>query len=157
MECKNCKKSFKACEWIDGKLRNLSNRRYCFECSPFGKHNTRQIHAAGHKKINKCIQCNKDYVGGHGKYKNICNSCKVSNYRIALKKELIALLGGKCIICGYDKCIGALEFHHVDPKAKELTISGSTKNKKFLFNEIKKCILVCCRCHREIHSGIAQG
>ena len=25
---------------IDGKNRNLKNRKYCFECSPFGKHNT---------------------------------------------------------------------------------------------------------------------
>lgn len=27
----------------------------------------------------------------------------------------IAYKGGKCQICGYDKCVGALEFHHLDP------------------------------------------
>lgn len=27
----------------------------------------------------------------------------------------IAYKGGKCQCCGYDKCIQALEFHHIDP------------------------------------------
>ena len=26
---------------------------------------------------------------------------------------------GKCEICGYDKCIDALEFHHLDPQKKK--------------------------------------
>lgn len=27
----------------------------------------------------------------------------------------IAYKGGKCQICGYDRYVGALEFHHLDP------------------------------------------
>lgn len=71
------------------------------------------------------------------------------------KKELaVEYLGGKCIICGYNKCLWALEFHHRNPEEKE---SGGPyalapwrsfeKNKE----ELDKCDLVCCRCHREIH------
>ena len=31
--------------------------------------------------------------------------------------------GGRCQICGYDKCIEALEFHHLDPTRKDFGIS----------------------------------
>lgn len=64
--------------------------------------------------------------------------------------------GGKCKCCGYNKCISALEFHHLDPSVKEFNIGqkGYTrswdKNKK----ELDKCILVCANCHREIHHGL---
>ena len=34
-------------------------------------------------------------------------------------KQAVKLLGGKCCICGYDKCIDALVFHHRDPSIKE--------------------------------------
>lgn len=36
-----------------------------------------------------------------------------------MKKQAVKLLGGKCCICGYDKCIDALEFHYKDPSIKE--------------------------------------
>ena len=29
-----------------------------------------------------------------------------------MKLQAIKILGGKCSICGYDRCIDALEFHH---------------------------------------------
>lgn len=32
--------------------------------------------------------------------------------------------GGKCSVCGYSKCKGALEFHHLDPKEKDFGISA---------------------------------
>ena len=43
-KCLNCENQVPNLAWIDGKKRNLNNRKYCFECSPFGKHNTRKIH-----------------------------------------------------------------------------------------------------------------
>ena len=59
----------------------------------------------------------------------------------------------KCEICGYDKCLGALDFHHLDPSQKDFTISNSNiyKNLDKLKEEVNKCILVCANCHREIH------
>jgi len=64
--------------------------------------------------------------------------------------------GGKCCICGYDKCIGALEFHHVNRDNKEFNISqdGNSMSWDKVKNELDKCICVCANCHREIHSGI---
>ena len=80
------------------------------------------------------------------------NYRSVNNSRKRLKKKLVEYKGGKCEICGYDKCIAALEFHHLNPKEKEFNIGckhvlSFEKCKK----EVDKCMLVCSNCHREIH------
>lgn len=70
------------------------------------------------------------------------------------KMAAMQYLGGRCCICGYNKCTAALEFHHVNPEDKKFTISrglGSTWNN--LKKELNKCVLLCCRCHRECHSN----
>jgi hypothetical protein len=33
-----------------------------------------------------------------------------------MKEMLVAELGGKCQKCGYDRYVGALQFHHLDPE-----------------------------------------
>lgn len=79
----------------------------------------------------------------------------VKNSRYNLKRRLIYVMGSKCQICGYDKCQSALEFHHINPQEKDFTFS---KNANIAFSkaieEVKKCILVCANCHREIHEGL---
>lgn len=77
-----------------------------------------------------------------------------SSYRQRIKKQMIEYKGGKCKICGYNKCIEALDFHHLNPNEKDFNISGGTKSFKNLKPEIDKCILVCANCHREIHAGL---
>lgn len=72
-----------------------------------------------------------------------------------MKLKAIELLGGKCSLCGYDKCIDALEFHHKNPKEKDFKLgSGNTTSWKQYQSEIKKCILVCSNCNKEIHSQL---
>lgn len=62
---------------------------------------------------------------------------------IKYKKSL-----GGCSWCGYNKCLAALDFHHINPKEKQ---SGSVKNcsEETGMKELKKCILICANCHRE--------
>jgi hypothetical protein len=70
------------------------------------------------------------------------------------KKKLVDFFGGGCTVCGYNKCIGALEFHHKDPSEKEFNISNNIINGVSwdeCIIEASKCLLVCNRCHREIH------
>ena len=62
--------------------------------------------------------------------------------------------GGKCARCGYDTCIKALEFHHLDPTQKEFTISNGNFRLKEAIEESKKCILICSNCHRELHDNM---
>ena len=48
-----------------------------------------------------------------------------------MKKQAVKLLGGKCCVCGYDRCIDALEFHHKNPSIKEFKLgSGNTMSWK---------------------------
>lgn len=72
--------------------------------------------------------------------------------KVSFKVKAIKLLGGKCVICGYNTCIAALEFHHKNPKLKDKSfkeISNRTWSKTL--KELKKCILLCANCHRELH------
>jgi arsenate reductase-like glutaredoxin family protein len=85
-------------------------------------------------------------------YLNGSNYRYLKNSRVRLKEKLVEYKGGKCERCGYDKCITALEFHHLDPDEKEFGVGNFEvlsfgKCKK----EVDKCILVCANCHREIH------
>ena len=80
----------------------------------------------------------------------------VSNRRRKIKEMSIEYKGGKCFICGYDKCNGALEFHHLNPSEKDFAISrkGVTRSWDRVKEELDKCICVCANCHREIHNGL---
>lgn len=88
-----------------------------------------------------------------------CKSCtneqtiiRVRNF----KKKCVEYKGGSCVICNYNKCMGALEFHHLDPNEKDFSISNLKKYKfsKIVISELDKCILLCSNCHRELHSGL---
>jgi predicted HNH restriction endonuclease len=70
-----------------------------------------------------------------------------------LKKELKIMLGGKCSRCGYDKSFCALDFHH-NQGDKEGNVSRLIKDfsKQKALKEIRKCILLCANCHRELHN-----
>ncbi len=62
--------------------------------------------------------------------------------------------GGKCQMCGYNRCIEALEFHHTDASQKDFGLSdkGYTRSWIKIQAEIEKCVLVCANCHRELHA-----
>ncbi len=64
--------------------------------------------------------------------------------------------GGKCEACGYDRCIEAPEFHHINSSDKDFGISykGYTRGWKKVKEEVDKCKLLCANCHREIHAEL---
>lgn len=77
--------------------------------------------------------------------------------RKIIKRWVVEEKGGKCTICGYNKCEEALELHHLDPSEKEFNISD--RNLRYsdwpmIKKEIEKGVLVCSNCHREIHTGL---
>jgi hypothetical protein len=78
----------------------------------------------------------------------------VTKWRIRNKQKLVEYKGGKCVKCGYNRCLSSLTFHHRDPLLKEMRISGSTRSFEKLKKEVDKCELVCNNCHGEIHSGL---
>lgn len=82
----------------------------------------------------------------------------VSKRRLHIRQMAVEYKRGKCQVCGYARCIGALEFHHTDPSKKDFGISmnGLTRAWAKVKAEVEKCVLVCANCHREIHAGITQ-
>ena len=85
-----------------------------------------------------------------------CQTEATQKRRDKVKYMAVAYKGGKCQCCGYNKYIGALEFHHVDPAQKDFGVSsqGYTHSWDRVKQEINKCVLVCANCHREIHANI---
>lgn len=84
-------------------------------------------------------------------------SKNVVSWRQRTKLKLVEHKGGKCKECGYSKCVQALEFHHLDPKEKDFTVSGKSWSFEKLKREVDKCVLVCNRCHTEIHAGLHEN
>ena len=74
--------------------------------------------------------------------------------RQKVRRMAIEYKGGKCERCSYQRCLDALEFHHLDSSKKDFGISdrGYTRSWKRIREEIEKCILLCANCHREIHA-----
>lgn len=72
------------------------------------------------------------------------------------KYKCIEYKGGHCSVCGYNKCFGALDFHHIKPNEKEFSINKIKSsrweiNKHKIIKELDKCVLLCSNCHRELH------
>lgn len=85
-----------------------------------------------------------------------CRSEAVVRRRRLVKDTLVAEAGGRCAICGYDRYAGALEFHHLEPEAKEfaISLSGVTRSLERARQEARKCVLLCATCHAEVEGGV---
>jgi len=84
------------------------------------------------------------------------NSENVKAWRRRTKKKLIKIFDDRCYVCKRRFNPVAYDFHHVDPKTKQYTISAimsSIKSLDTIMAEAKKCIMVCASCHRQIHTG----
>ena len=46
----------------------------------------------------------------------------VKAFRKRTKEKAVEYKGGKCKICNYDRCVSALEFHHLEPSKKDFTL-----------------------------------
>lgn len=70
---------------------------------------------------------------------------------------LVAEAGGACVICGYERCPAALQFHHLQPSDKSFVISrrGVTRSLDEARAEAAKCVLLCANCHAEVEVGMA--
>ena len=87
-----------------------------------------------------------------------CRPCITESVRRRhhkVRRILIAEAGGRCAVCGYDRCPTALHFHHVDPATKSFEMtSASGKGLYARRLEALKCVLVCANCHTEIETGL---
>lgn len=121
------------------------------------------------KQIRICKKCDvpKPLTEFHkdGKYvKYDCKKCSLAVKKDRRKKNRTWLKEYKetlsCTVCGYSKKTNktfssrALEFHH-EKNNKSFSVSNGIAQGNSIDTikkEIDKCIVVCARCHAEIHS-----
>lgn len=115
-----------------------------------------------------CPKCNKKllvckenfYIKPNGSVHSWCKKCNNTityQKQKQMKLDAVNYKGGKCKICGYDKYVGALDFHHINPSQKDYAISSlKTYTWNTIKKELDKCICVCKNCHAEIHAGIIE-
>jgi transposase len=86
-----------------------------------------------------------------------CRASAVTARRRTVKRKLVEEAGGACALCGYRRCVGALQFHHVDPRRKKFNLSqgGCSRSLTRSRSEIRKCVLLCANCHAEVEGGFA--
>ena len=84
-----------------------------------------------------------------------CRRAAVLRRRRKVKALLVQEAGGACVLCGYNRCIAALHFHHRDPMEKAFGVSGLgvTRSIERARAEASKCVLLCSNCHAEVENG----
>jgi transposase len=100
------------------------------------------------------------WLEGRGIYRCLrCRSEAVARRRRRLKEILVEEAGGSCSICGYDRYVGALQFHHRDGAVKAFGLGdrGLTRSLAAVRAEAAKCVLLCGNCHSEVEAGIVKA
>ena len=137
-KCMKCEEIIPNRVSINNKRHVLKNRTHCLSCVPF------QSKTGNGKMYSKWSEERK------ARHRAVCAAKGLKR-----KQLLVEYKGGKCQICGYNKCLKALHFHHRVPSEKlfELhTNSIKAKNWDLVLIEADKCDLVCSNCHAEIHN-----
>lgn len=125
--------------------------------------NTKLIDAILHLECTQCKQYkemnkNNFYIKPGNvpySYCKVCSDERTIKTQRNRKQQCIDYKGGKCVVCGYNKCNGALDFHHIDPTKKIFNIARQhTYSFKILKPELDKCVLLCKNCHCEYHLGL---
>jgi hypothetical protein len=150
--CRQCGKSFET------KTRKVFCSDTCFKISENNRSKRRSKERSESRKCKICF-------GPVKKHKIFCASCykirrdikQKEEYKKCYKRKRKLVVDYKlkrgCQKCGYKKCAGALEFHHKNKNDKEKRVSKmiTSCTKEKILTEIKKCIVLCANCHREIH------
>jgi hypothetical protein len=155
--CIDCGREFPVKVKIDGKNRNLKNRKRCLDCHPFkGPRPQKKRKASSRVAPRECVICGRQVRRRRGFR---CSVCYVQIRRYRVKWAAVQHLGGKCLRCGWEGSIeemAAYEFHHPDAN-KENQIGGITNRSwDFIKKELEKCQLLCSKCHRIEHHGINE-
>ena len=112
-------------------------------------------------KLDNCEVCGKPLRGKQTRFcsidcKNASHQDYAAQFRRGLKRklELVRLMGGECMVCGYKKNLAALSFHHQNEEEKVHKLdmrSLSNRTLEAVMTEFEKCQLLCANCHMELH------
>ncbi len=180
MNCLNCNEETKNPKFCScscaAKHNNLICKRRekegtCFTCNISISSKNKYCKLCNENRLNSIKEscscpvcgCKKDetstrrYQSGRKSFQAYCKKCtagRIFIYAREMKQKCVEYKGGKCELCGYDKCNSALDFHHRDPSEKDFSISR-VATRRFddeIKSELDKCDMICSNCHREVHS-----
>jgi hypothetical protein len=90
-----------------------------------------------------------------------CRRCVgegVTRRKQKIRRILVDEAGGRCAVCGYDRCVLNFHFHHVDPSTKRINMASDNGRALSVFREeAKKCVLLCANCHGEVEAGLIES
>lgn len=79
---------------------------------------------------------------------------RVIDVRRRKRAGLVQLLGGRCVVCDFDKpWPECYDFHHLDKKLKRWQLGDCDHAWEDLKVEAAKCVLLCAVCHRAVERG----
>lgn len=157
VKCVVCGKEFEAQKttkkYCSNECLNAARRRKWAERERIPK----DVSYKGNTKV--CLICGKEFTPktAMANQRQCCYDCMPDGVQLTrgmFLAKIKQVRGGKCMRCGYDKCLKALEFHHLDPSQKDFTISNDRFKLQDAVTESKKCILICSNCHKELHDGM---
>jgi hypothetical protein len=169
--CQACYSSFSSHKIIDGKRRSFSHRKFCLTCSPFGTKDKRHPQDRL-KDLDACRTCStcqqrkpldsENFVASSTektKFRWECKKCasqRTGKQQKNHKLKWIAYKGSKCEVCGYNRSVRALHFHHRNPTEKDFTL-GKYRCRAWetVKAELDKCALLCANCHAEAHDKLS--
>lgn len=129
--CKGCGVHLPWRTMVDGCEKSLGTRKFCIACRPYKNDGREYRHQSDERK----------------------RQLRLAVMRLCAKRkvDLVRMAGGKCEGCGYDKCVKALSFHHIDPSTKKFPINVRSVSRGWdvVVDEMKKCKLLCLNCHAE--------
>lgn len=138
---------------------------YCTKCAEIRKKYSKKFRARRYAD-KQCVVCGKP----NDRYpQTTCSLCRErsnnwvkenkdlhlkrrAKWARSVKKEVVDLFGGKCELCGYNKSLAALDFHHINFDGKDDS-KGWKRLTDIRDGKItrEKIQLLCANCHREIH------
>lgn len=109
-------------------------------------------------KKKKPLSAFKRYYNGSVGLRPVCKKCErasLAHYSRQRRIKAFKQFNEECADCGVksnkDNYV-IFDFHHLDPKKKEMSFqSGRYVSNKRYFEELKKCIMLCSNCHRIRH------
>ena len=81
-----------------------------------------------------------------------------ANKRNRERKKLMAKhFGGCCKDCGVSYPQYVYEFHHTDPKQKDVNPSKALSwSEERMWKELNKCVMLCSNCHKIRHHSLGE-
>jgi hypothetical protein len=104
----------------------------------------------------KCdLLCSNCHSIRHG-WDKIPPSSRQVELRRAAKMRAIAMFGDGCEACAGTFPASVFQFHHWDADRKEFGFSNAGVYRRWeaMFAELIQCVMLCAKCHREVHAGI---